>query len=320
MDSMQDLEVVSNRHRVYIDREDSSILWGFGSSWQKVIKEDEGIVELGSGLKISFAKNETGFSCTYPYAIRWAKYLLSEERTEALDQVFVELFRGDLDIDSFCPVEGFDFDPHGETVKSICELYEKGFRNATPIMAHLNRNAQEAKRILGSGLWKKLCKCSFEENKLLAENENQFFWSYNEESNYRENYGTLLGLLLKMPEDFLRTHGARGTAHTTWIHGLSKEQLRLVFESAHRHLDQSDGLEIYLERHLHLIADTIRAAEALGERYNPRWSPTRMMREHDRMVEIHKKAKRNSLPPDLGIETYEGNGVSGKVLLFPERP
>lgn len=178
-------------------------------------------------------------------------------------------------------------------LKNIHQAIEDNNENLLPLMAFFNKNPSQLKKMMGKGLWKQLSKNSRTRNIVLME---------------------VMGVAIntKMKVEFkVRLLRYLNQLSSTRLKVLRRQELGGLLKKTSRYDGAWEYLELLIycetkkpkktrlksDQPLHIVQDTKRMADRLGERFSLKWSWRRMLEAHDdymRQIDIIRLEKLSS--------------------------
>jgi hypothetical protein len=166
--------------------------------------------------------------------------------------------------------------PNFKVVKPLLvQAVKDGMDNLTPLIAHTAKEPKELKKIVGKGVWKKLCHNSLTRNSLLVA------------SDFTDCGVELRGNLLNVPSTLLKSSVFKSFFGDWYV---ASPKIALCIARIAKELRvMTDNREV--RKIGHTIFDTIRMAEMKGQSYNFKWSWNRWQQEHERLSMLINAAK-----------------------------
>lgn len=200
-----------------------------------------------------------------------------------------------------------------ESIPFIEQAVKDGIKHLIPIIALFKAEPKEIKKVLGSTLWKELCKNSYSRNRLILQGIDF--------SRSQELHIAMIKKLQAMPSSLLKS---KLNHHPYEALKLAKEELGISYEA----MKSSREVRVILQE----FFDTKRMLQDEGMEFNPNWSYRRLKEEHTaasrRQQEVYhnRESQRNAKYAELmkidfstlhaGLIPYEfDSGVKAVPLL-----
>jgi len=173
------------------------------------------------------------------------------------------------------------------------EEYKRDGNNHLAAMALIVGNAQEAKKLLGKGLWSALCKNSMTRNDTIVANvlrakqyveDTGYGAADNTAPSWNDNVGCLVAILNKVPSTlFKKISSSTCTMLLKIFHATGMDDVLLKMAKATKK-PLKDMPRDTVERMCRIIIDTHVMLDDVGEKFNKDWSTKRIIEEHNKVA------------------------------------